>query len=180
MPTPSTLIIYIPYIIKAPYFLLYHSWDIFTMSLISQNVLILLYMKPSLPHSFKTPWTIFSLALPSFLRDLLFPSLFYLLTNPCAFPIHLAKIWQWINVLWYLVTLPGRQEEERNPMSPALGSRKPLSYCLLLPPATVLGNFSHCPKIQSLQNRSLVDSLRCSLLCGLACLSLIMMWNSWS
>lgn len=132
MPTPSTLIIYIPYVIKAPHFLLCHSWDIFTMSLISQNVLILLYMKQSLPHSFKTPWTIFSLALPPFLRDLLFPSLFYLLTNPCAFPIYLAKIWQLINVLWYLVTLPGAAGGRKKPHVSCFGEQE---TSVLLPSA---------------------------------------------
>ena len=57
MPILSTLIIRIPYIIKASCFLLCHSWGIFTMSLISQNVLILLCIKPSLPHCSETPWT---------------------------------------------------------------------------------------------------------------------------
>lgn len=94
MPTLSTLIIFIPYIIKTSYFLLCHSCGVFTMSLISQMFLFYCVLNQLCLVVLKLPGHVqVSLALPPFIRDLLFPSLFYLLTNPFL-PVASQIIWQ--------------------------------------------------------------------------------------
>lgn len=139
MPTLSTLIIFIPYIIKTSYFLLCHSCGVFTMSLISQMFLFYCVLNQLCLVVLKLPGHVqVSLALPPFIRDLLFPSLFYLLTNPFL-PVASQIIWQrYGNKLmcydtWWLFG-GGRRKEEALCLA-ALKSRKGVSCCPLLPPS---------------------------------------------
>ena len=97
MPTFSTLIIYIPYVIKSSYFLLCHSWH-FHYVTHQSNVHILLCIKPTLPGASETPWTCPSLTgFTSFHQGFTIP---FSVLPPnqsipaCGFPNYLAKIWQ--------------------------------------------------------------------------------------
>lgn len=130
MPTLSTPIIYMTRNIKASYFLLDRSRDVFTVPLISQNILLLSCSKSSLPTGSKNhqarPCLI---GFASFHRGYIIP--LPLLPPTRSFlwlPNYLTQTWQLVTVLWYWVSLGGGQEEEAWGLA-ALGSRKALFRC---------------------------------------------------